>query len=231
MAKIKKAYFCKNCGYESAKWMGKCTSCNEWNSFTEEIISKPTTSEAKKSWKTSKVKTKPILLEEIQSGNTIRINTNDAEFNRVLGGGLVGGSVILIGGQPGIGKSTLMLQLALNLNLEVIYVSGEESEEQIKMRADRLTIKGDGECYIYTETNISNILTTVKSQEPNLLIVDSIQTVSSPYMESPAGSISQIKECTAELQRFAKETGIPVIVIGHITKDGGIAGPKVLEHI
>lgn len=231
MAKIKKAYFCKNCGYESPKWMGKCGSCGEWNTFQEELVSKSVEKVAKKNWKPDEGKSKPILIDDIQSGNTLRIDTNDDEFNRVLGGGLVGGSIILIGGQPGIGKSTLMLQLALNLPMKVIYVSGEESEEQIKMRGDRLNLNTNKSCYIFTETNISNILSTAKSEEPNLLIVDSIQTVSSPFLESPAGSISQIKECTSEFQRFAKETGIPVIIIGHITKDGGIAGPKVLEHI
>lgn len=211
--------------------MGKCPSCGEWNSFTEEVIKKPTQQELRETeWKASKQKSKPILIEEVESGHTTRKDTRNQEFNRVLGGGIVPGSVILLGGQPGIGKSTLLLQIALTFGGKILYVSGEESEEQIKLRADRLSFKNE-HCYLYTETNISDILNQAGKMHPDLLIIDSIQTMASSYIDSPAGSISQVKECTGELQRFAKETGIPVIIIGHITKEGSIAGPKLLEHI
>jgi DNA repair protein RadA/Sms len=211
--------------------MGKCPSCGEWNSFTEEVIKKPTQQELRENeWKGSKDKSKPILIENVISGHTTRKDSRNQEFNRVLGGGIVPGSVILLGGQPGIGKSTLLLQIALTFDGKILYVSGEESEEQIKLRADRLSSKND-QCYLYTETNISEILNQTAQMKPDLLIIDSIQTVASSYIDSPAGSISQVKECTGELQRFAKESGIPVMIIGHITKEGSIAGPKLLEHI
>lgn len=212
--------------------MGKCQSCEEWNTFTEEILQKPTKQEEKSiAWKdTSKPRNKPKPLGQILTGNTARHVTPDNELNRVLGGGLVNGSLILVGGQPGIGKSTLLLQLATRMKARILYVSGEESEEQIKMRADRIGIRNE-DCYIYSETNVSDILKSAQNIQPQLLIIDSIQTLSSPFIDSTPGSISQVRECTGELQRFAKETNIPIFVIGHITKDGNIAGPKLLEHI
>ncbi|MBK7871676.1 MAG: DNA repair protein RadA [Saprospiraceae bacterium] len=234
MAKIKKIFICANCGSESPKWVGQCPSCGEWNTYREEVISKETTQEEKRrAWKgTSDGRSgpKPVLLEEIVAGNTQRLITPDKELNRVLGGGIVSGSLILIGGQPGIGKSTLMLQVALSVNAKVLYVSGEESEEQIKMRADRISDK-KSDCYILTETNTTKILTHSQELGPDMIVIDSIQTLASPHIESTPGSISQVRECAGELQRFAKETNIPVFIIGHITKDGSIAGPKLLEHI
>lgn len=232
MAKVKKAFFCTSCGFESAKWMGKCQACNEWNTFTEELIQKPTKQDEKSSaWKeTTKVKNKPKPLATIVAGDTARYATPDNELNRVLGGGLVNGSLILVGGQPGIGKSTLLLQLTTRTTARVLYVSGEESEEQIKMRADRIGIINE-DCYIFSETNVNDILKSAQDIKPQLIIIDSIQTLSSPFIDSTPGSISQVRECTGELQRFAKETNIPIFVIGHITKDGNIAGPKLLEHI
>ena len=235
MAKIKKIFACTNCGATSPKWVGKCAACDEWNTYQEEVLVKETKQEQKKrAWKTegsTNVATiQPIALREVKSGNTQRLSTQDGELDRVLGGGIVGGSITLIGGQPGIGKSTLMLQLALNIDAKVLYVSGEESEEQIKMRADRIG-EALSDCFIYTETNTGKILSQAQQLQPDILIVDSIQTLSSPHLDSTPGSISQVRDCAGELQRFAKETGIPVIVIGHITKDGAIAGPKLLEHI
>ncbi len=233
MAKIKKAFFCSNCGAQSPVWSGQCHSCNEWNTLNEEIIAKPTAQEEKKSvWKEPSSQ-KPLTakrIDEIHTGKTERLITDDAELNRVLGGGVVLGSLILVGGQPGIGKSTLILQTSLALKEQVLYVSGEESEEQIKMRAQRVR-PDESSCLILTDININNILKVAQKVQPALLVIDSIQTISSPFIESTPGSISQIRECTGELQRFAKETGIPVIIIGHITKDGSIAGPKLLEHI
>lgn len=235
LAKIKKAFFCTNCGAESPKWIGKCPACGEWNTYQEEIITKETPQESRRSaWKDqttiSKTGPKPVLLEDIVAGNRQRLVTPDKELNRVLGGGIVSGSLILLGGQPGIGKSTLLLQIALQTNAKVLYVSGEESEEQIKMRADRISNK-KSHCYILTETNTVKILTHAQQLSPDVMIVDSIQTLASPHIESTPGSISQVRECAGELQRFAKETNIPVFIIGHITKDGAIAGPKLLEHI
>ena len=230
--KVKSSFFCTNCGAESPKWIGKCHSCNEWNTYTEEIIEKKTLQEEKDQvWKSSKKeKVVPKKLNEVGTLSTQRIDTYDAELNRVLGGGLVYGSIILVGGQPGIGKSTLLLQLALKQKIKVLYVSGEESEEQIKMRADRIG-NHNNDCFIYTDVNVHNILKEATRLEPNMIIIDSIQTLVSPYIDSTPGSVSQVKECTGELQRFAKETNIPVFIIGHITKEGGIAGPKLLEHI
>lgn len=233
MAKIKSAYFCQSCGYESAKWLGKCPSCNQWNTFVEEVIEKPSSNAAV--WKTSvgsQRLNKPSKLEEIQSATEDRLLTSDEELDRVLGGGLVPGSVTLIGGEPGIGKSTLMLQLALNIKQRrVLYVSGEESEQQIKMRAERITKTPQADCFILTETSTQNIFKQLEQLEPEILIVDSIQTLHSAHIESTPGSVSQVRECTAELLRFAKETATPVFLIGHITKDGAIAGPKILEHM
>jgi DNA repair protein RadA/Sms len=213
--------------------MGRCPSCGEWNTLVEEKIVKTPAREQAASWRQEGAKggsPRPIALPDIEAGAVQRLHTGDGELNRVLGGGIVPGSIVLFGGQPGIGKSTLLLQLALGLRERVLYVSGEESEEQIKMRAERL--EGTGEnCFILTETNTQKILQHAQQLEPGLLIVDSIQTMSSPHLEATPGSISQVRECAAEMQRFAKETGIPVFLIGHITKDGAIAGPKLLEHI
>ena len=234
MAKVKKIFACTNCGATSPKWVGKCNHCHEWNTYVEEIITKETSQESKqKSWKQPAqtiAKAKPIALPDIKAGNTKRLNTPDGELNRVLGGGIVPGSLVLIGGQPGIGKSTLLLQLTLQLDHTILYISGEESEEQIKMRADR--IGGSPEkCYILAETNTHKIFKHAQQLEPALIIIDSIQTLSSPHIESMPGSVSQVRECAGELQRFAKESGIPIFIIGHITKEGSIAGPKLLEHI
>ena len=233
MAKTKTAYFCQSCGYESAKWLGKCPSCNQWNTFVEEIVEKSSTSIP--TWKTeatSRKLSKPSKVDEIQSSTERRIPTGDKELDRVLGGGLVEGSLILIGGEPGIGKSTLMLQLALNLKgNKLLYISGEESEQQIKMRAERIKESPSSDCYILTETSTQNIFKQIEILEPEIVVVDSIQTLHSAHIDSTPGSVSQVRECTAELLRFAKETGTPVFLIGHITKDGAIAGPKILEHM
>ena len=230
--KVKSSFFCSNCGSESPKWVGKCSSCGEWNTYVEEIVEKKSPkTEQEKVWRDPlKQKTAPKKLEEVSALSTARINTQDGELDRVLGGGLVYGSIILVGGQPGIGKSTLLLQLALKQKKKILYVSGEESEEQIKMRADRIGNKNP-ECYIFTEVNVSNILKESNKLQPDIIIIDSIQTLVSPYIDSTPGSISQVRECTGELQRYAKETNIPIFIIGHITKEGGIAGPKLLEHI
>jgi len=229
MAKIKTSFFCQNCGSQYAKWQGQCNACKEWNTIVEEVIQK----EEKSSWKpTSEVKKapKPLKVTEIDSSEEVRMNTLDGELNRVLGGGIVPGSLILLGGEPGIGKSTLLLQISLKLPYKTLYVSGEESQKQIKMRAERITPNGDN-CYILTETKTQNIFRQIQEIEPEIVIIDSIQTLHTEYIESTAGSISQIRECTAELIKFAKETNVPVILIGHITKDGTIAGPKILEHM
>lgn len=232
MAKAIKSFFCTSCGAQSAKWEGKCTACGEWNTMQEEIIQHDR-QEEKQVWKKEgrkREKPRPTLLTNIKATATERADTFDKELNRVLGGGIVAGSIVLVGGEPGIGKSTLMLQLALSVKGKVLYVSGEESEEQLKMRADRLPA-GRSECFIYAETNLTQILTQAINIEPDLLIVDSIQTLHSSAIESSPGSVSQVRECSSELQRFAKETNTPVFVIGHINKDGDIAGPKLLEHI
>ena len=229
MAKLKTSFFCQNCGSQYAKWQGQCNACKEWNTIVEEIIQK----EEKTSWKpTSEVKkaSKPLKIAEIDSSQEVRMDTLDGELNRVLGGGIVPGSLILLGGEPGIGKSTLLLQISLQLPYKTLYVSGEESQKQIKMRAERITSKEDN-CYILTETKTQNIFRQIQEIEPEIVIIDSIQTLHTDYIESTAGSISQIRECTAELIKFAKETNVPVILIGHITKDGTIAGPKILEHM
>jgi DNA repair protein RadA/Sms len=235
MSKSKTLFFCQSCGYESAKWLGKCPSCETWNSFVEEIVTKP---EANKTeWRQESGKSrvsKPKTLEEMESTGEVRITTPDQELNRVLGGGIVPGSLILIGGEPGIGKSTLMLQIGLALkNQKVLYVSGEESEQQIKMRADRLGISAGANTQFYTltETNTKNIFIAIEGLQPQLVIVDSIQTLFSNLMDSSAGSVAQVRQCAAELMRFAKETNTPVFLVGHITKDGMLAGPKVLEHM
>jgi DNA repair protein RadA/Sms len=236
LAKTRSAYFCQSCGYESAKWLGKCPSCNQWNSFVEEVIQKGSNSVPE--WKTASGGSriaKPSAIDEIVFAEESRLITPDGEFNRVLGGGIVPGSLVLIGGEPGIGKSTLMLQLALNLpGMKILYVSGEESEQQIKMRAERLaplSKRKGGDCFILTETSTQNIFKQIEILEPQAVIIDSIQTLHSAHIESTPGSVSQVRECTAELLRFAKETSTPVFLIGHITKDGAIAGPKILEHM
>jgi DNA repair protein RadA/Sms len=231
MSKIKTAFFCQNCGTQYAKWQGQCNACKEWNTIVEEIIQK----DEKQTWKTttsneSKRAVKPLRITEIDSAQEIRMDAFDNELNRVLGGGIVPGSLILLGGEPGIGKSTLLLQISLKLPYKTLYVSGEESQKQIKMRAERITPNGDN-CYILTETKTQNIFKNISEIEPDIVIIDSIQTLHTDYIESSPGSISQIRECTAELIKFAKETNTPVILIGHITKDGTIAGPKILEHM
>lgn len=233
MAKIKTIYYCQNCGNQSPKWIGKCPVCGEWNTYAEEIVDKDEEKLKEKKGFTLRKneEVKPIPIKEVHEMETARIDTMDTELNRVLGGGIVPGSLILIGGEPGIGKSTLMLQLALNLKgLKILYVTGEESDKQIKLRADRVGIKNE-ECYILTETNTQQIFKQADLLNPDLIIIDSIQTLQTVYVESTPGSVSQVRECTAEIQRFSKEAGIPVFLIGHITKDGMIAGPKVLEHI
>lgn len=233
MSKTKSAFFCQNCGYESAKWLGKCPSCESWNTFVEEIVVKGNDKKENTEWKsyTGKEKIKTIAINEVSSAAEERIVTNDAELNRVLGGGIVTGGIVLVAGEPGIGKSTLFLQIGLQLKgLTTLYISGEESEQQIKMRADRIGI-GNEDFYLLTETNTQTIFQEIKKLKPELVIVDSIQTLQSPFVESGAGSVSQIRETAAELQRFAKETNTPVFIIGHITKDGTIAGPKILEHM
>ncbi len=230
MAKVKTTFFCQNCGAQYAKWQGQCNSCKQWNTIAEEVIQKPEKSDWKSSSATTKRVSKPLKINEIDTAQEARLNMQDAEFNRVLGGGMVQGSLTLLGGEPGIGKSTLLLQVALSLPYKTLYVSGEESQKQIKMRAERINPK-ENNCYILTETKTQNIFKQIEAVEPDLVIIDSIQTLHSDYIESSAGSISQIKECTTELIKFAKETATPVLLIGHITKDGHIAGPKILEHM
>jgi len=232
MAKTSTSFFCKNCGASSAKWVGKCPSCGEWNSFVEEVIHKEK-EEFKSTWKESNKgrSNKPIAIKNVEEENEIRIQIQDKELSRVLGGGIVPGSVVLIGGEPGIGKSTLLLQIALQFkDLKVLYISGEESEAQIKMRAERIPFSNDN-CYLYTETSTQKIGKALKEAEPDIVVVDSIQTLQSDLIDSTPGSISQIKETAGDMIRFAKETGVPVFLIGHITKDGTLAGPKLLEHM
>ena len=229
MAKVKKAYFCKSCGYEAPKWMGRCPSCGEWNTFTEEIIAKESSSVPASLMRLPS--SHPQRISEIRDNEVERLDTGNAEVNRVLGGGLVRGSLVLLGGEPGIGKSTLSLQLALSANnLKTLYVSGEESSEQIKMRAMRLGV-GNDECLIYTETLLENILSQIEELRPDVVVIDSIQTIYTDLLDSSAGSVSQIRECAASLLKYAKSTSTSIFIIGHITKDGTIAGPKVLEHI
>jgi DNA repair protein RadA/Sms len=234
MSKVKTAYFCQNCGYESAKWLGKCPSCQQWNSFVEEIIQKDAKKSSSTDWQSYNGETvtkKTQALHEIRTQDTPRHVTTDGELNRVLGGGIVPGSIVLIAGEPGIGKSTLFLQMGLMLkNIVTLYISGEESEQQIKMRADRLNLTNK-DFYLLTETSTQTIFSEIKKLKPGVIIVDSIQTLESPFIDSSPGSVSQIRECAAEFQQFAKETNTPVFLIGHITKEGSIAGPKLLEHM
>ncbi len=234
MAKVKTTFYCQNCGAQHARWQGQCNTCKDWNTLVEEVVEKT----AQKDWKdgvedsslSRKRIQQPQRISQIDATESPRLDTTNAEFNRVLGGGLVPGSVTLLGGEPGIGKSTLLLQLCLNLPFKTLYVSGEESAQQIKMRAERIKKDAD-QCYILTETKTQNIFRQVTDNRPSALIIDSIQTLQTDHIESTAGSVSQIRECTGELIKFAKETNTPVILIGHITKDGNIAGPKVLEHM
>lgn len=238
MAKTKNrtVFFCSNCGAQSPKWVGRCPVCGEWNTYTEEVLER----EPKQSlWKQSspaasaeQTQSKAVLVKEIRNRPVSRLDMGDAELNRVLGGGLVPGSFVLVGGEPGIGKSTLMLQVALQMpgSHKILYVSGEESAEQLKMRADRLGLT-QSPCYILTETSLDNVFAQAARLQPEILVADSIQTLQAGTIDAASGSISQIKECAAQLQRYAKETGTSVFVIGHITKDGNLAGPKILEHI
>ena len=238
MAKTKTVYVCQNCGASSPKWAGKCASCGEWNTYVEEVVSK---NPAPAGWQQAssapkKTAARPVAIHEITYTHESRTPTGDAELDRVLGGGIMPGSLVLIGGEPGIGKSTLMLQIALMLSQQrVLYVSGEESDQQIKMRAERLQQalgqQSSADCYILGETSVPVIFQQVASLEPQVVVIDSIQTLQSDRVESAAGSVSQVRECTAQLMKFAKESNTPVFLIGHITKDGSIAGPKVLEHM
>jgi DNA repair protein RadA/Sms len=235
MPKTKTLFFCQHCGYESIKWIGKCPSCESWNSFVEEVVSKTETD--RNTWRQSSQSkaSQPKTLHEIESSGELRVATPDNELNRVLGGGIVPGSLILIGGEPGIGKSTLMLQLALALHhTRVLYVSGEESEQQIKMRAERLMPSAKlrhENFYMLAETETKEIFRAAEQLEPGLVIIDSIQTLHTHLLDSAAGSIGQVRQCAGELMKFAKETNTPVFLVGHITKDGLLAGPKVLEHM
>ena len=231
MAEAKKAYVCRECGYDAPKWLGKCPSCGAWNTFDELVVAKKGSSVAANVTASAVPKAKPQRVRDIEIGTTKRIDVGQSEVNRVLGGGLVPGSIILVGGEPGIGKSTLALQLALaNNGLRTLYVSGEESAEQIKMRAERLGIHNE-ECVIYTETLLENIVAQCEAIKPDMVVVDSIQTIYTDFVEASAGSVSQIRECASTLLKYAKGSGTPVFIIGHITKEGTIAGPKVLEHI
>ena len=233
MAKIKTTYYCQNCGTQSPKWVGKCPACQEWNTYVEEVVSKESTVVTDQ-WKSSgkeKIKNRPKLLSEIEVSEQSRVDAGDQEFNRVLGGGIVPGSLVLIGGEPGIGKSTLLLQIAVGLgDRKVLYISGEESEGQIKMRADRLS-KTLNNCLIYSETSLASIFKYLGNNPPDALVIDSIQTMQTDLIDSSPGSVSQIRECASQLMKYAKETDTPVFIIGHITKDGSLAGPKVLEHM
>lgn len=235
MAKPKSFYFCSECGYQSSSWLGRCPECGKFGTFQEEVVQASKTGSIAKN-KSAAGASKPKLIRDVTTNETQRIPTQCSEFDRVLGGGIVPGSLLLLGGEPGIGKSTLLLQTALSIpERKVLYVSGEESEQQIKMRADRLENNErrtqGGELYVVSETVTQRIFEHVDSVQPDLLIVDSIQTICTENIDSSAGSISQIRECTAEFQRFAKESGVPVLLVGHITKDGNLAGPKVMEHI
>ena len=225
--KVQSAFFCQSCGTQSPKWLGKCPQCNEWNTYVEEVIKKD---DSVKSWD-GKIKiNKPVKIGDINFSEERRLKTNDKELNRVLGGGIVPGSVILLGGDPGIGKSTLLLQLALKSDKKILYISGEESENQIKMRAQRVE-DSVGNCFILTETSTQNIFKQIENLEPDILIIDSIQTLHTSHIESSPGSVSQIRECSSELIKYAKQSGTAVFLIGHINKDGAIAGPKILEHM
>ncbi len=230
MGKVKTSFFCQNCGHEAPKWLGRCPSCGEWNTFVEEVVTK-SKKEVTAFSKSSKKQSRPQAIHTIESREEDRILLKDNELNRVLGGGLVPGSLILFGGEPGIGKSTLLLQMSMQeLNQKILYVSGEESENQIKMRAERIGSLNEN-CFLLTETSLESIFIHAEHLAPSMLIIDSIQTLHSEQIESSPGSVSQVRECTAQLLRFAKQTETPVFLIGHITKEGALAGPKVLEHM
>jgi DNA repair protein RadA/Sms len=230
MAKTKTQFVCQNCGANSPKWIGKCPSCGEWNTFTEEIVLAKTGRFDHNAIIQSK-NIKPVLISELQFENEKRIDTGNGELNRVLGGGLVHGSVVLIGGEPGIGKSTLILQIALKIkDLRTLYISGEESSQQIKLRAERIH-KGETQCYVLSETLLENIFLHIQELKPDLLVFDSIQTIYSDKIDSSPGTVSQIRDCTTRILQYAKTNSIPAFLIGHITKDGSLAGPKILEHI
>ncbi len=229
MAKVKKAYFCQSCGVQSSKWIGKCPSCGEWNTYVEEIIQKDDSKSSK--GRSSGHRVHPVKIDEITYSGEQRVSSASKELNRVLGGGIVPGSVVLVGGEPGIGKSTLMLQVALRMQgKKVMYVSGEESEQQIKMRADRIGNRNE-DTFVLTSTQTDEIFNFIDEIKPDLLVIDSIQTLTTSHLDSSAGSISQIRETASELQKFAKSSQVPVFLIGHITKEGQLAGPKVLEHM
>jgi DNA repair protein RadA/Sms len=231
MAKKKTAFFCQSCGTQSPKWLGKCPSCGEWNTFVEEVLVAEKTEHWKENDATKSSSSKPIAINDIQAQSEQRVRTGDTELDRVLGGGIVHGSLVLIGGEPGIGKSTLMLQFALQLaNIKILYVSGEESEQQIKMRAQRIGQRSS-DLFILTETHLEAIFSNIKSLKPDILVIDSIQTVYTEKIEAASGSVSQVRQCAAELMKFAKQTNTPVFLIGHITKEGSLAGPKILEHM
>ena len=228
MAKARTYYFCQECGYQSSSWLGRCPECGKWNTFVEEVVKAEST---KRKTGSAIAKSTPVRIQEVTYSETKRIPTHCTEFDRVLGGGIVPGSLLLLGGEPGIGKSTLLLQTALAINdRKLLYVSGEESEQQIRMRADRIGIASES-CYVVSETVTQRIFEHIDAVQPDLLIVDSIQTVTTEDVDSPAGSVSQIRQCTTEFQHYAKTTGVPILLIGHITKDGTLAGPKVMEHI
>jgi DNA repair protein RadA/Sms len=229
MSKIKTSFFCQSCGSQHTKWQGQCNACKQWNTLTEEIVEKADKKDWKTDAKTPRTST-PIKVNEILTTADSRMDTRDSELNRVLGGGIVPGALMLLGGEPGIGKSTLLLQIAMLVNCKVLYVSGEESQKQIKLRADRMNSASE-ECFILSETRTQNIFAQIEKLAPELIIIDSVQTLHTDYIDSSPGSVSQIKECTAEFIRFAKETHVPVFLVGHITKDGQIAGPKILEHM
>lgn len=229
--KVKNIFFCSNCGHESAKWLGKCPACGEWNTFVEEkvVVSKKSTIKGKQGGLVES--SSPIKISEIEINDEVRIHMPSEELNRVLGGGLVAGSLTLIGGEPGIGKSTLILQNILSIrNKTILYISGEESASQLKLRAERIGKVADN-TFILCETNLESIFNHIENLQPQIVIIDSIQTIATPDIESAAGSVSQVRECAASLLRYAKQSGVPVILVGHINKEGSIAGPKVLEHI
>ncbi len=226
MAKQKTVFYCQNCGTESAKWVGKCPSCNEWNTYVEEVVKNPSQQQGN----FRPVVAEPILIQKVSPLKVNRLPTGLSELDRVLGGGIVPGSLILLGGEPGIGKSTLLLQMAIHLQKKILYVSGEESAEQIKLRAERIGIKTET-CYLLAETSLDAVFANAEKLRPDLLVIDSIQTLYSDRLDATPGSVSQVKECTAQLMKYAKQTHIPIFLVGHINKDGAIAGPKVLEHM
>lgn len=230
MSKVKTAFFCQNCGSQFSKWQGQCNSCKSWNTIVEELIttSKPNSGELLNS--KERKKSTPIKINQIDGSAEVRMCTGDKELDNVLGGGIVPGSLTLLGGEPGIGKSTLLLQIALRLPYKTLYVSGEESLKQVKMRSERIH-PGNNHCFILSETNSQLVIKQITDLNPDVVVVDSIQTLHSSYIEASAGSVSQIKACTSELIAFAKKTNIPIVLIGHITKEGHLAGPKILEHM